>query len=56
MPNGQAMVQTLQPTQVLSFTTLAPVSRSIVIASTGHACRHQASSHCVQVYGTFLPV
>ncbi len=56
MPNGQAMVQTLQPTQVVSFTTLAPVSLSIVIASTGQACRHQASSHWVQVYGTFLPV
>ncbi len=49
VPNGQLMVQTLQPTQVASFTTLAPVSASSVIASTGQACRHQASSHCVQV-------
>ena len=43
------MVQTLQPTQVVSFTTLAPVILSTVMASTGQACRHQASSHCVQV-------
>jgi aldehyde:ferredoxin oxidoreductase len=34
---------------VVSFTTLAPVSMSSVIASTGQACRHQASSHWVQV-------
>jgi hypothetical protein len=33
----QAMVQTLQPTQVLSLTTLAPVSLSSVMVSTGQA-------------------
>jgi hypothetical protein len=49
VPNGQLMVHTLQPTHVVSFTTLAPVSLSTVIASTGQACRHQASSHCVHV-------
>jgi len=26
------------------------------MASTGQACRHQASSHWVQVYGTLRPV
>ena len=35
VPNGRAMVQTLQPTQVDSFTTLAPVALFTVIASTG---------------------
>ena len=49
VPKGQAMVQTLQPTQVDSDTILAPLSLSTVIASTGQACRHQASSHWVQV-------
>jgi hypothetical protein len=49
VPKGQLMVQTLQPTQVVSLTTLAPVALSTVMASTGQACRHQASSHCVQV-------
>ncbi len=50
------MVHTLHPTQVASLTTFAPVSLSSVIASTGHACRHHASSHCVHVYGTLRPV
>ena len=49
VPKGQAIVQTLQPTQVVSATTFAPVALSMVIASTGQACRHQASSHWVQV-------
>ena len=49
VPKGQAMVHTLHPTHVDSLTTLAPLSRSMVIASTGQACRHQASSHWVQV-------
>ena len=49
VPKGQLMVQTLQPTQVVSLTTLAPVILSMVMASTGQACRHQASSHWVQV-------
>jgi hypothetical protein len=56
VPNGHAMVQTLHPTQTSSRTTFAPVPASTLIASTGHACRHQASSHCVQVYGTLRPV
>ena len=33
----------------LSLTTLAPVAWSTVMASTGQECRHQASSHWVQV-------
>src|SRR5208282_3032054 len=49
------MVHTLQPTQVFSSTSLAPVLRSRTMASTGQAWRHQASSHWVQVYGTLRP-
>jgi hypothetical protein len=49
VPKGHAMVQTLQPTQMLSFTSTAPVSRLRVMAVTGQACRHQASAHWVQV-------
>ena len=49
VPNGQATVQTLQPTQVDSCTILAPEAASMVMASTGQACTHQASSHWVQV-------
>ena len=49
VPKGHAMVQTLQPTQTFGSTSFAPVARFTVIASTGHACRHQASSHWVQV-------
>jgi hypothetical protein len=49
VPNGQAMVQTLQPTHLSSETTFAPVDMSILIASTGQARMHQASSHWVQV-------
>ena len=55
VPNGQAIVQTLQPTQVGSRTIFAPVTGSSLMASTGQAIRHQASSHCVQVYGTKRP-
>src|SRR3954453_14919126 len=56
VPNGEAIVQTLQPTHTSSSTTFAPVAASTWIASTGHACRHHASSHWVQVYGTLRPV
>ncbi len=55
VPNGQAIVQTLQPTQVGSRTIFAPVTGSSLMASTGQAIRHHASSHCVQVYGTKRP-
>jgi hypothetical protein len=33
-----------------SWTTFAPTGE-MVIASTGQATKHQASAHCVQVYG-----
>ena len=49
VPKGQAMVHTLQPTQVGSSTIFAPVTGSSLMASVGHAIMHQASSHCVQV-------
>jgi hypothetical protein len=45
VPNGQAIVHTLHPTQVASFTIFAPVPASNVIAPTGQARMHQASSH-----------
>ena len=49
VPKGQAIVQTLQPTQRASETTLAPVAASTEMASTGQASMHQASAHWVQV-------
>jgi len=49
VPKGHAIVQTLQPTQTGSSTIFAPVAASTLIASTGQARMHQASSHCVQV-------
>src|SRR5512137_2722284 len=55
VPNGQAIVQTLQPTHVASSTILAPVTGSSLIASTGQADMHHASAHWVQVYGTLRP-
>ncbi len=36
------MVHTLQPTQMSSATSMAPVAAFLVIASTGQACMHQA--------------
>jgi hypothetical protein len=46
-----AIVQSLQPVQRSSITTLASVVGAIVIASSGHTAMHQASAHWKQVYG-----
>src|SRR5205823_10880791 len=43
VPNGQAIVQRWQPTQMSPNTTFACVTGSIAIALTGHAVMHQAS-------------
>jgi hypothetical protein len=43
------MVHTLQPTQSPSFTSFAPVSELMPMASVGQAALHQASAHWVQV-------
>jgi hypothetical protein len=51
-PKGQAIVQTLQPTQTSAETSFAPVDGLTVIASTGQTTMHQAPSHCVHVEGT----
>ncbi len=48
VPYGQAIVHSLQPTQVSSTTSLAPTAL-MVIAPTGQAVMHQPSSHWVQV-------